>query len=53
MLSTIRKVELIKKKKFVIVTLNLNYKVFVIYIGAFNIVYNISIEILIHPLKNT
>lgn len=48
-----QKVELIKKKKFVIVILNLNYKVFVVYIGAFNIIYNISIEVLIHPLKNT
>lgn len=46
-LSTIRKVELIKKKKFVTATFDSNYKAFVIHVTALNISYDINNKV--HP----
>ncbi len=41
-LFTIKKVELIGKKEFAAAVLDLNYKVFVVYIATLNISYNIG-----------
>ena len=49
MLLIIKRVELIKKKEFVIIALDLDYKVFIIYITIFNIGFNINDEI--YPSK--
>ena len=45
MFLAIRKVELIKKKKFIIAIFNLNYKTFIVYITTFNISFNSIIEV--------
>ncbi len=50
MLSITKRIKLIGKKEFIAATLDPDYKVFVIYIAAFNINFNIGDEI--HPLKS-
>ncbi len=51
MLLTIRKIELIGKKKFIVTALNLNYETFIIYIAAININFDANDEV--HSLKKT
>lgn len=43
------KVELIREKRFVVIALDLDYKIFVIYITTLNISFNVSVEV--HLLK--
>ena len=45
MLLIIKKVELIEKKEFIVVTFNSNYEIFIVYIATFNINFDISNEI--------
>lgn len=45
MLFTIKRVKLIEKKKFIITTLNLDYKVFVVYIATFNISFDLDTKV--------
>ena len=46
--STIKKVKLIEKKKFIAAAFNPDYKVFIIYVIALNIIFNINNKL--HPL---
>ena len=50
-LLIIKKIKLIRKKKFVIVTFNLKYKAFVIYVTTLNISFDIDDEV--HRSKKT
>ncbi len=50
MLPTIRQVKLIGRKKFAIITFDLDYKAFIIYIIAINISFNLDVKV--HLSKN-
>lgn len=50
MLPTIKKVKLIEKKNLIIIILDLNHEVFIIYIAYFNIISDISIEIYLRKM---
>lgn len=45
MFLIIKQVKLIKKKKFVIVAFDQNFKPFIVYITAFNISFDLSIKV--------
>lgn len=45
MLSVIKRVKLIEKKKVVVAAFDLDYKIFIVYIAIFNIYSDLGIEI--------